>query len=233
MAIATTRGEVTARQVPRTCTVKSLMAEMNDEAPKLGPTMAVARGISWARPENSVIDGSSAKPSEPMMSGIRAPPVWPKYTNGMPLRTARSTSRAMRRLPTSAVEPRLTVMSSPPTITGRPPLIVPTPPIFPSPGVVGRSSGRIEWVKVPISSNELRSRPSGPTTFSRNPSMCSRTVRSPRSWSRATAAAPPISVRIRAARSCRSATGSGVASVAAGSGVATLKTRSAARRGCR
>ena len=75
-----------------------------------------------------------ANPSEPIMSGIRAPPVSPKNTNGTPSRRAAPNSRFSLRPPAAAELARLTVMSSPAATTGRP-SILPHPPILPSPGV--------------------------------------------------------------------------------------------------
>ena len=82
VATSTTRGEVTARHEPRTCTTKSLMAAVKLDAPKLCPTMAVATGTAWLRWAISIIEDNSAKPSADIMSGTLAPPVWPKYTKG-------------------------------------------------------------------------------------------------------------------------------------------------------
>jgi hypothetical protein len=88
VAISTTRGEVTARQLPRTWTTRSEWAETNEEPPNDGPTMTVAIGICRRRRERSAAGWTFEKPSEPSASGIRAPPVSPKYTNGCPSRRA-------------------------------------------------------------------------------------------------------------------------------------------------
>ena len=198
VAISNTLGEVTARVEPRVITTKSDRADRNDDPPKLWPTMAVATGISCRRRAMAKISPASEMPSEPIRSGIRPPPVWPKCTSGMPMARARSYRRCSLRPPTTELEPRFTVMSSPNTATGRS-ATVPWPPIFPSPGVEARSATRIERENVPSSRNE---------PGSRKASMWSRTVRWPSAWSAATLSAPPISVRIRAARSVRSTMGS-------------------------
>ena len=49
VATSNTRGEVTARHEPRTCTTKSDRADRNDEPPKDWPTMAVAIGTRRRR----------------------------------------------------------------------------------------------------------------------------------------------------------------------------------------
>lgn len=165
VATSTTSGDVTARHVPRSCTTRSEAAERNDEP----PITIVAIGTLRPRRKRSVPGGTREKPAEPSVSGIRAPPVAPRYTIGRPQRSAWPKSLASRLLPIPDEEPRFTVMSSPATVTGRP-SIVPWPPILPSPGVVSASSPRAERTNVPCSSNE----PS-----SSRPAMCSRTFSSP------------------------------------------------------
>lgn len=82
---------MTARQEPRTITTKSDMADKNDEPPKDLPTIAVAIGTRWRREAKAGNNSPDSEiPSEPMMSGMRAPPVSPKCTTGMPIAIARS-----------------------------------------------------------------------------------------------------------------------------------------------
>ena len=90
VATSNTRGEVTARHEPRVMTTKSDMPARNDEPPNDWPTMAVAIGTRWRRAAMVNSSPGSEIPSAPMVSGIRAPPVSPKWTMGMPMWRARS-----------------------------------------------------------------------------------------------------------------------------------------------
>ena len=84
------RGDVTARHEPRVITTKSDRADRNDDPPNDWPTMAVAIGTWWWRAAMVKRPPTSEMPSEPMVSGMRAPPVWPKCTIGLPMARARS-----------------------------------------------------------------------------------------------------------------------------------------------
>src|SRR6202012_1235588 len=122
--------------------------------------------------------------------------------------TARSNRRCSLRPPTADELARLTGTSSPAPTPGRPP-IRPQPPILPPPGVRAAPRGCSEGANVP-SSRKLpgSSRPSSRSRMVSPPPACTASIRA---W-------PPISLRMRAARSRRSAAGSVLAgSVLAGS----------------
>ena len=90
VATSNTRGEVTARHEPRTWTVKSLMAEMNEEPPKDLPTITVASGHPVvAAGEGGERQRSPRCPRRPGCRGCVPPPVSPRCTIGVPWRRAK------------------------------------------------------------------------------------------------------------------------------------------------
>lgn len=78
VATSTTSGDVTARHVPRTWMTTSDAAATNDEPPNESPTITLIIGMRRRRRKRPGSGGTCAKPADPSVSGMRAPPVEPK-----------------------------------------------------------------------------------------------------------------------------------------------------------
>ena len=75
--------------VPSSWIVRSLPSAVIVEPPNESPSTAVTYGMRRRRmPSVGGAPPTLAKPSEPRLSGIRAPPRSAKYTNGLPLSSA-------------------------------------------------------------------------------------------------------------------------------------------------
>ena len=124
VAISMTRGDVIAMHVPSSWIVRSLPRAVIVEPPNESPSTAVTYGMRRRRtPSDDGEPPTLAKPSDPRLSGMRAPPRSAKYTNGLPLSTACSYTRCERFWLMTELLARLTVMSSAATDTGAPPSV--------------------------------------------------------------------------------------------------------------
>ncbi len=105
---------------PLTCTTKSELAANQDGEPKHSPKMPVTNGTRRMRRPRPVPAVIELMPSEPRMSGMRAPPASPRNTKGWPFSTACMARSCALRVPTRPPAPASTVTSSAATATVRP-----------------------------------------------------------------------------------------------------------------